>query len=56
MLPNQTTDLTLYAQWGVTTGLIGSVTTHYTFFYDQRPTKETQKYFPQVLPIELLVV
>lgn len=34
--PNQTTDLTLYAQWGVTTGLTaGGVTTHYAFFYDE---------------------
>jgi len=34
--PNQTTDLTLYAQWGVTTGLTGGgVTTHYAFYYDQ---------------------
>jgi hypothetical protein len=34
--PNQTTDLTLYAQWGVTTGLTGGgVTTHYAFYYDE---------------------
>jgi hypothetical protein len=34
--PNQTTNLTLYAQWGVTTGLTGGgVTTHYAFYYDQ---------------------
>jgi len=33
-LPNQTTNLTLYAQWGVTTGLTGGgVTTHYAFYY-----------------------
>src|ERR1039458_7260854 len=35
--PNQTTptDLTLYAQWGVTTGLTGGgTTTHYQFYYD----------------------
>ncbi len=31
-----TADLTLYAQWGVTTGLTGGgVTTHYAFYYDQ---------------------
>ena len=34
--PNQTGDLTLYAQWGVTTGLTGGgVTAHYEFFYDE---------------------
>lgn len=34
--PNQTTDLTLFAVWGVTTGLTnGGVTTHYAFFYDE---------------------
>jgi hypothetical protein len=33
--PNQTTNLTLFAQWGVTTGLTGGgVTTHFNFFYD----------------------
>jgi hypothetical protein len=33
--PNQTGDLTLYAQWGVTTGLNGGgTTTHYQFYYD----------------------
>jgi hypothetical protein len=33
--PNQTTDLTLFAIWGVTTGLTnGGVTTHFNFFYD----------------------
>ncbi len=35
--PNQTTptDLPLYAQWGVTTGLTGGgTTTHYQFYYD----------------------
>ncbi|MCW2755441.1 MAG: hypothetical protein JWQ32_2852 [Marmoricola sp.] len=33
--PNQTTDLTLYAIWGVNTGLTGGgVTTHFTFYYD----------------------
>jgi hypothetical protein len=33
--PDQTTDLTLYAVWGVTTGLTtGGVTTHFNFFYD----------------------
>lgn len=33
--PNQSTDLTLFAVWGVTTGLInGGVTTHFNFFYD----------------------
>jgi hypothetical protein len=33
--PSQTTDLTLYAQWGVTTGLTaGGKTTHYQFYYD----------------------
>lgn len=34
--PNQTTNLTLYAQWAVTTGLTnGGVTTHYAFAYDE---------------------
>ena len=34
--PNQPGNLTLYAQWGVTTGLAGGgVTTHYAFYYDQ---------------------
>jgi hypothetical protein len=34
--PNQTTNLTLFAQWGVKTGLTsGGVTTHYSFFYDE---------------------
>ncbi len=34
--PNQTGNLTLYAQWGVTTGLTaGGVTTHYAFYYDE---------------------
>ena len=34
--PNQTGDLTLYAQWGITTGLTGGgVTTHYAFYYDE---------------------
>jgi hypothetical protein len=34
--PNQTGDLTLYAQWAVTTGLTGGgITTHYTFAYDE---------------------
>ncbi len=33
--PNQTTNLTLYAVWGVTTGLTGGgTTTHYQFYYD----------------------
>ena len=33
--PNQSTDLTLFAIWGVTTGLTnGGVTTHFNFFYD----------------------
>ena len=33
--PNQTTNLTLFAIWGVTTGLTnGGVTTHFNFFYD----------------------
>ena len=33
--PNQTTNLNLYAVWGVTTGLTnGGVTTHFNFFYD----------------------
>jgi hypothetical protein len=33
--PNQPGNLTLYAQWAVTTGLTGGgVTTHYTFAYD----------------------
>jgi hypothetical protein len=33
--PNQSTDLTLYAQWAITTGLTnGGVTAHYTFSYD----------------------
>ena len=33
--PNQTTNLTLFAVWGVTTGLTnGGVTTHFNFFYD----------------------
>jgi hypothetical protein len=33
--PAQSTDLTLYAQWAITTGLTnGGVTTHYTFAYD----------------------
>ena len=33
--PNQTTNLTLFAIWGVTTGLAnGGVTTHCNFFYD----------------------
>src|SRR5262249_29639205 len=33
--PNQTTDLTLFAIWGVTTGLTnGGVTTRFNFFYD----------------------
>lgn len=35
--PNQPGDLTLYAQWAVTTGLTnGGVTTHYTFSYDEK--------------------
>jgi hypothetical protein len=34
--PNQAGDLTLYAQWGVTTGLTdGGVTAHYAFYYDE---------------------
>jgi hypothetical protein len=34
--PNQPGDLTLYAQWAVTTGLTGGgVTAHYTFAYDE---------------------
>jgi len=34
--PNQTGNLTLYAQWAVTTGLTnGGVTTHYAFAYDE---------------------
>ncbi len=34
--PSQPGNLTLYAQWGVTTGLTGGgVTTHYSFFYDE---------------------
>jgi hypothetical protein len=34
--PNQTGNLTLYAQWGVTTGLTaGGVTAHYEFYYDE---------------------
>ena len=33
--PNQSTNLTLFAVWGVTTGLTnGGVTTHFNFFYD----------------------
>ena len=33
--PNQTTNLTLFAIWGVATGLTnGGVTTHFNFFYD----------------------
>ena len=33
--PNQTSNLTLFAIWGVTTGLTnGGVTTHFNFFYD----------------------
>ena len=33
--PNQSTNLTLFAIWGVTTGLTnGGVTTHFNFFYD----------------------
>lgn len=33
--PNQTSNLTLFAVWGVTTGLTnGGVTTHFNFFYD----------------------
>src|ERR1700693_3068673 len=33
--PNQTSNLTLFAIWGVTTGLPnGGVTTHFNFFYD----------------------
>jgi hypothetical protein len=33
--PNQSTNLTLFAVWGVTTGLTnGGVTTHVNFFYD----------------------
>jgi hypothetical protein len=33
--PTQTTDLTLYAVWGVTTGLTnGGFRTHFNFFYD----------------------
>ncbi|HJQ07498.1 MAG TPA: hypothetical protein VJ872_18760 [Nocardioides sp.] len=33
--PNQATDLTLFAIWGVNTGLTGGgVTTHFTFYYD----------------------
>ena len=33
--PNQSTDLTLFAVWGVTTGLTnGGVTSHFNFFYD----------------------
>ncbi|HVM50385.1 MAG TPA: hypothetical protein VMU04_20330, partial [Candidatus Acidoferrum sp.] len=35
--PNQTGDLTLYAQWAITTGLTnGGATTHYQFAYDQK--------------------
>ncbi len=34
--PNQPGDLTLFAQWAVTTGLTaGGITTHYTFAYDE---------------------
>jgi hypothetical protein len=34
--PNQSGNLTLYAQWGVTTGLTGGgVTAHYAFYYDE---------------------
>jgi hypothetical protein len=34
--PNQAGDLTLYAQWAVTTGLTGGgITTHYAFAYDE---------------------
>jgi len=34
--PNQPGDLTLFAQWAVTTGLTaGGVTTHYSFAYDE---------------------
>jgi len=33
--PNQSTNLTLFAVWGVTTGLTnGGVTAHFSFFYD----------------------
>ena len=33
--PNQSTNLTLFAIWGLTTGLTnGGVTTHFNFFYD----------------------
>ena len=33
--PNQSTNLTLFAIWGVTTGLTnGGVTTHFNFFYE----------------------
>ena len=35
-LPQPAGDLTLYAQWGVTTGLTGGgATTHYAFYYDE---------------------
>ena len=35
--PNQAGDLTLYAQWAITTGLTnGGVTTHYAFAYDEK--------------------
>ncbi len=34
--PNQSGNLTLYAQWAVTTGLTnGGITTHYAFAYDE---------------------
>jgi hypothetical protein len=37
--PNQPGNLTLFAQWAVTTGLTGGgVTTHYTFSYDESLT------------------
>jgi hypothetical protein len=36
LFPNQPGDLTLYAQWAVTTGLTNNgVTTHYAFAYDE---------------------